>query len=53
MAALNSLDELGQKAAPVRDQIAALPDSSDDAPSRMKNYVKNLLGKIESNFASE
>ena len=45
MMALNSLDYLDEKAAPVKDQIAALPQQHSSVNGRMKAYIKNLINK--------
>ena len=46
MYALNALDHLDRKAAPLRDQIDALPRKSDSVPGRLGNYVGRLIDKI-------
>ena len=46
MMALNSLDELDDKAYAFKDQIAALPRHAPDEDRRMRAYVGNLIDKI-------
>jgi arylsulfatase A-like enzyme len=46
IAALNALDELGEKARPLRDRIAALPQEGDWTPPRGRSYVPNLIKRI-------
>lgn len=45
MAALNALDALDEKAAPIQDDVAKLPTKRADTPRRMGNYVPNLITK--------
>ncbi len=46
MYALNAIDELDQKAAPLLDAIAKLPQKASDTPRRMSGYVPRLIEKI-------
>ena len=46
MLALNAIDELDEKAAPLLEHIRTLPQQSKDAPSRYRSYVPNLLKKV-------
>ncbi len=50
MAALNALDYLDEKARPVKDAIAALPQADPNAPARAQGYVANLLKKTLSDL---
>lgn len=45
IAAWNSLDELGDKAASVRDRLAELPEQSKGTPGRMSSYIPRLKQK--------
>src|SRR5262249_1012637 len=45
--ALNALDALGSKAAPVRDAIKALQLEDKAAPARARGYGKTLAGNIK------
>jgi len=45
IAAWNSLDFLDDKAASVRDQLAALPEKGKNIPGRMSSYVPRLKQK--------
>jgi arylsulfatase A-like enzyme len=49
IAALNALDELGDEAASVRDQIAILPRQDADVQPRMRSYVPRLLETLTGN----
>ena len=51
LAALNAIDALGKTAAPLKEQIAALPDSNPDIPVR-ENYVPRLRDWITKKLAS-
>ena len=51
LAALNAIDALGNKAAPLKDQIAALPDSNPKIPAR-ENYIPRLRDWITKKLAS-
>ena len=44
--ALNALDAMGERAAPVKAEIAALPKQAEPIPPRHKAYLPNLLNKI-------
>jgi uncharacterized sulfatase len=46
MLALNAIDALDGKAAPLRDRIEQMPTSDPSAHSRMRAYVPNLVKKI-------
>ncbi|MEM9282652.1 MAG: sulfatase-like hydrolase/transferase [Verrucomicrobiota bacterium] len=50
MAALNSIDVLDEKAAPLAPQIAALPHKSDNAKKRTDGYVGNLLKQLAAEY---
>lgn len=43
LAALNAIDALGEKAAPLKEKIAALPRGRADSKSRTSEYVPRLL----------
>ena len=45
-AALIAIDELDDRAAPLRDRVAALPLKSDEVPGRMGTYVPRLIEKV-------
>lgn len=45
MLALNALDHLDQRAASVKNEIAALPTASAESSGRKKAYVPNLIKK--------
>ncbi|MFN3159589.1 MAG: sulfatase-like hydrolase/transferase [Rubinisphaera brasiliensis] len=45
IAAWNSLDELGDKAASVRDRLAELPEQAKGTPGRMSSYIPRLKQK--------
>jgi arylsulfatase A-like enzyme len=45
MLALNALDDLDQRAAGIKDQIAALPRKHTSVPPRMGSYVDRLIDK--------
>jgi uncharacterized sulfatase len=47
VAALNSLDALGDKARRVKAEIGALPVSDPSVHERMREYVKNLVSHIQ------
>ncbi len=51
MLALNSLQALGDKAAPVASQVAALPAEVNNMPPRVEGYVARLLEKFRSDFS--
>jgi len=44
--ALNAIDYLDGKAAPIQDDLKALPTTSGDVPPRNRSYVSDLLDKI-------
>jgi uncharacterized sulfatase len=46
VAALNALDALDGRAKPVKDKIAALPDSDPSVIAKMKEYVPRLKEAI-------
>ena len=46
MYALNALDRLNEKAAPLADEMSALPRESDAVPRRMGDYIERLIEKI-------
>lgn len=46
MMALNVIDVLGEKASPVRQDLARLPRKHNGIPGRMGNYVDRLLSDI-------
>ncbi len=48
MLALNGIDQLGDKAKPIRDQIAKLPQRNKQINRRMGNYINRLVGYITS-----
>jgi len=52
MAALASLDALGAKAAPLAEQIKALPDKGPAPDGRYSSYVPRLLEDLRSRFAA-
>lgn len=52
IAALNSLDHLGAKAAPLRDAIATLPTGRASTEPRMASYVPRLIDRILSQLPS-
>lgn len=52
LAALASLDALGEKAAPVGERIKALPDKGPAPDPRYGGYVPRLLEDLRSRFAS-
>jgi uncharacterized sulfatase len=51
MAALASLDALGEKAAPVAERIKTLPDKGPAPDPRYSGYVPRLLEDLRSRFA--
>ena len=51
MLALNALDYMDDRAAKYAGQIKALPNSATVTPGRMGAYIRNLLGKINSDLA--
>jgi arylsulfatase A-like enzyme len=51
LAALNAIDALGHKAAPLKGQIAALPDSNPKIPRR-ENYIPKLRDWITEKLPS-
>lgn len=48
MLALNAIDELGDKAKPLLEQVRALPKRNQKAPQRYRSYVPALIKKIVS-----
>lgn len=46
IAALNAIDELGEKAAPVRAEVARLPREDPNAHERMRSYIPRLIEHI-------
>ncbi|MFG0336001.1 MAG: sulfatase-like hydrolase/transferase [Maioricimonas sp. JB049] len=46
MQALNAIDAADEKAAPIRDEIAALPHEAPSYDRRLRSYVPNLIKKI-------
>ncbi|MFP6596081.1 MAG: sulfatase-like hydrolase/transferase [Candidatus Hydrogenedentota bacterium] len=48
--ALNALDYLDEYAAPIKSEIAALPKTSETLPNRNRNYVSDLIAKIEADL---
>ncbi|NOX54535.1 MAG: sulfatase-like hydrolase/transferase [Planctomycetes bacterium] len=50
MFALNAIDELDEKAAPLADAVAKLPKKIPNLPRRMGNYVPRLIEKILADF---
>lgn len=48
--ALNSLQAMVDRAAPVKDRIAALPGESPNTPPRMDGYVANALGDLRADL---
>lgn len=46
MLALNAIDEMDQRALPLKEQIDQLPRKGDWVPSRGESYVSNLITKI-------
>jgi uncharacterized sulfatase len=48
MAALNAIDALGEKAAPVREAVARLPQQDPNAHQRYAGYVPRLIDSITS-----
>ncbi|MHC4908237.1 MAG: sulfatase-like hydrolase/transferase [Planctomycetota bacterium] len=50
MAALNAIDALGPRAAPLRERIARLPRTDPAVHGRLKNNLPKLLDRILSNL---
>ncbi|HID24325.1 MAG TPA: sulfatase [Planctomycetaceae bacterium] len=50
MLALNAIDELDEKAAPLADAVAKLPKKAPNLPRRMGSYVPRLIQKILDDF---
>lgn len=50
MAALNGIEELGEKAAPLAAAIKGLPDSGPAPSPRLKEYVPRLLESLRARF---
>ena len=50
--ALNAIDYLDGKAAPIQDDLKALPTTSGDVPPRNRSYVSDLLDKILADLAA-
>ena len=44
--ALNAIDAMDERAKLIKDEIAALPQSSDKISSRMRAYIPDLINKI-------
>jgi hypothetical protein len=49
--ALNAIDELDAKAAPIREELREQPLEDPEAPGRANEYVKRVRDKIEADFA--
>lgn len=52
MLALNAIDELDEKAAPLLSRIKSIPQKSEKVPARYRSYVPDLIAKIISDFSS-
>ena len=52
IAAMNSLDALGMKAAPLADAIRALPTKDPKAPERANGYIGSLKSRFLSNAST-
>ncbi|QDU41346.1 Choline-sulfatase [Maioricimonas rarisocia] len=50
MQALNAIDAADERAAPIRDEIAALPRQAPSYDRRLRSYVPNLIKKILSDL---
>jgi uncharacterized sulfatase len=50
LAALNALDHLGPRAAPVREAVAALPRTDPAVPARMQDNPRRLIEHILANL---
>ena len=50
MLALNAIDELDNKASPLKGKVQALPKRSNSTPQRYRSYVPNLIDKILSDL---
>ncbi|MDA7866450.1 sulfatase-like hydrolase/transferase [Verrucomicrobia bacterium] len=50
MLALNAIDELGPKAAPLLEQIRSLPQRNTVTPQRYRSYIPSLIKKIVSDL---
>jgi uncharacterized sulfatase len=50
LAALSSIDALGQKAAPVAGELKALPSTGPVPDDRLKTYVPRLLEELRARF---
>lgn len=50
MLAAAALDDMGQRARPAKERIAALPQKPKNAPPRTAGYIGNLLQKIEADM---
>jgi len=50
MLALNAIDELGPKAAPLLEQVRSLPQRNTVTPQRYRSYVPSLIKKIVSDL---
>ncbi|MBI1313139.1 sulfatase-like hydrolase/transferase [bacterium] len=53
MSALGAIDELDDRAAPLVDQLEAMPTNDPSIPNRMGAYVANLLKKTLSDLKAE
>jgi arylsulfatase A-like enzyme len=53
MSALGAIDELDERAAPLVDQLRAMPTREPSIPNRMGAYVANLLKKSLSDLGAE
>jgi hypothetical protein len=52
MLALNALQAMGERAAPAKEKIAALPDRVGKMPPRAEGYVGRLLAKLREDFGA-
>jgi uncharacterized sulfatase len=52
LAALNAIDSLGAKAAPLAARLKALPTQRADTPKRLAEYVPRLLEDILARFGA-
>jgi uncharacterized sulfatase len=50
MLALNAVDAMDDKAAPIRQAVQQLPKAAPAVPGRMKNYVPGLIKKTLADF---
>ena len=49
--ALNTVEALGKKAAPLKDRIAALPEPKAEESSRIKEYTQRMKELILANLS--